>query len=179
MQHGFRGTVVSHAALVHDQDGIIPVQMGKAVRDGNDDAAFRTGDFMQEEHDIVFRPGIQSGRHLIANQQPGIGYQFHGQRQAPFLAAGKNFHIPVRNPLHSRYLQGIVNAVVQIVHGIEPATEPGGALHILIHAQLVIGNAELGNEPDFRRFKVFFSQIMAIPEKTPARFRNHARNRLQ
>ena len=137
------------------------------------------GDFMQEEHDIVFRPGIQSGRHLIANQQPGIGYQFHGQRQSPFLAAGKNFHIPVRNPLHSRYLQGIVNAVVQIVHGIEPATEPGGALHILIHAQLVIGNAELGNEPDFRRFKVFFSQIMAIPEKTPARFRNHARNRLQ
>ena len=55
MQHGFRRTVVSHAALVHDQDGIIPVQMGKAVRDGNDDAAFRTGDFMQEVYDLFIR----------------------------------------------------------------------------------------------------------------------------
>lgn len=178
MQHRLRRTVIGHAALVHDQDGIIHVQVGKAVRDGNDDAAFRTGDFMQEVHNIVLGPRVQAGRHLIANQQTRIGHQLHGQRQAALLAAGKNLHIPVRNPLHPRYLQGIVNAVVQIVHGIEPAAEPGGALHVLIHAQLVIGNAELGNEPDFRRLEVLFRQIMAVPEKTSVRFRNHARNRL-
>ena len=136
------------------------------------------GDFMQEVHNIVLGPRVQAGRHLIANQQTRIGHQLHGQRQAALLAAGKNLHIPVRNPLHPRYLQGIVNAVVQIVHGIEPAAEPGGALHVLIHAQLVIGNAELGNEPDFRRLEVLFRQIMAVPEKTSVRFRNHARNRL-
>ena len=134
---------------------------------------------MQKVHDIVLGPRVQAGGHLVANQEPGIGHQFHGQRQAPLLSPGKNLDVSVCNPLHARYLQGVVNAVVQIVKGLELAAELGGALHIFIHAQLVIGNAELGDEPDFRRFKILFRQIMPIPEKTAVRLRNHARNGLQ
>lgn len=38
MQDRLGGTVVGNASLMHDQDGIIPVQMSQAVRNGNDDA---------------------------------------------------------------------------------------------------------------------------------------------
>lgn len=166
MQDRLGGTVVDHASLMHDQDGIVTVQMSQAVRNGNDDALVGTGHLMQKVHDIVLGPRIKAGSHLVANQEPGIGHQLHSQRQAPLLAPGKNLHVPVCNSLHARYLQGVVNAVVQIVKRLELAAELRGAFHILIHAQLVIGNAELGDKPDLRRFKILFRQIMPIPEKT-------------
>ena len=135
-----RRAMERHPALVHHEDGIIQLQMRQRVRHREHDPAVLARQVMQQAHDFPLRARVESGRHLVAQQQLGIGNQLHRQPEPTLLPAGKNLHLPVADRAQAGFLEHLVDPVVELPGIAAADAQAGGGLHRLIHRQRIISD---------------------------------------
>lgn len=156
--------VVSDAAFVEDEDGIVEFQVGERVCDGKDNAAFLAGDVVKEVDDFAFGPWVESACDLVAEKELGVGDQLHGEPKASLLSSGKDADGAVCDGGEAGFFKNTVDAGIEVFGILGFDAKAGGGFDRFIDRQLVVGDGKLGDVANFPGFQVaVLGEISAIP----------------
>ena len=135
---------------------------------------------MEQADDFAFGAGVEAGRDFVAQQEDGIGHEFHGQAEAAFLAAGEDFHLAVADRAEAGFLEHAVDAAVEFGEVAGADAQAGGGLDGLIHGEGVVSDRELRHITDFRGREIaVFGEVAFVPEQRAAGLRIESRDGFQ
>ncbi len=142
-------TVEGDAALVQHENGIVELQMGERMGDGEDNPAVLAGKIIKQAHDLALGAGVKAGGDLVAEQDLRIGHKFHREAEAALLAAREDFDGAIAYRTQAGFLKDPVDTVVELGDVFSFYAQAGGGFHRFVDSERIVGDGKLGDVAHF------------------------------
>ncbi len=104
---------------------------------------------MEEADDFAFGAGVEAGGDFVAEEDFGVGDEFHGETEATFLSAREDFDVAVSDGAEAGFFEDAVDAVVEFRGVFGFHAEAGGGFDGFIDGEGVVCDGELGDVAEF------------------------------
>ena len=158
---------IGEHSLVENDDRAVIGDVLKAVGDRNDKAVAAARKLAEQGDDLLLGLRIKTTRHLVAEKDRGTAHQFHGEGQAPLLAAGEDLDRAIAELLHPHLAKQAGDHFLTGIAGETRNAETGRVVDALLDREFLVGDAELRHVADLGGLEILLGEVASVPENGP------------